>query len=671
MRRLTHKRWNRLFATLTVLCLVWSLGACSDDQGGGAGGDRNNNELDQDAAADIRDDGSDDGSDSGSDAGSDAGDTQPDAPDADRRTSSLKLAIFDIDGAPIESASVILSQPENASGSSSSDQTDAAGGASFDELDAGRTLAMVEADGFAPATAVIDLPESTDALRSIHLLATGEPHPFDPTTDSEIYEDRVHVSIPADSLVDADGNDYTGAAQALITPLNPSTDQRAGMPGPLDGVLEGDTEPTPMESIFMADIQLQTDAGEPLSLKDGSEATLEFVLPDDLQDAYSLGDQIEAYWYDTDAGMWIQEGMGEVIESTYAAERLAWTVDVSHFTWWNCDRPWYDKECVEVTVVDQDTGEPVPGAQVFVDGVSYNGTSYGANTDAAGQSCMDFKLSSDAEVTASGPDGRTQVGDAIAISGSGTAATCDGQGDGSCQQIRIELAPPTCLSGSIVDENGDPIEGARISGRYDASLGTESETATSDASGEYCLSVPQGSEVDVAVSYTDDNGTFMSTSASVTADNAAHSCGDDSCTDIGSLPPEAGQMSCISGEVVTHPGTDESGPAAPGTHVYVFYGQRGDAAGFGDFVIDCDQPPEEWGTLLAETSTAADGSFCAPTPVAAGEVSVVAGKCGSQAERCLRVRGGVTADQAASCGDGDCTELIEPIYMFNECGEGP
>jgi hypothetical protein len=674
MRRLTRRRFNRLFTALTVLGLVLSLGACSDDQAGGGSSNHNNGDLEQDASVDAREDTSE----SGDDAGSDAADALPDAadadhedtPDADPVTSSLRLAIFDIDGDPIDSASATLSQPENTSGSSSTDQTDATGEVSFDDLGAGRTLAMIEADGFAPATAVIDLPENTEATRSIHLLATGAPHPFDPTTDSDLYEDRVRVSIPADSVVDASGNDYTGAAQALITPLNPSTDERAGMPGPLDGVLEGDTEPTPMESIFMADIQLQTDTGEPLQLKDGSQATLEFVVPDDLQDDYSVGDEIEAYWYDTSAGMWIQEGMGEVIESTYAAEKLAWTADVSHFTWWNCDQPWYDKECVQVSVVDEGSGDPVSGAQVYVDGVSYNGTSYGT-TGASGTACLDFKLGSTAEVTVSGPAGRHQIGDAVEISGIGTAATCSGQGSGDCQQVQIELAPPACLSGTVVDDNGDPIEGATISARYDASLGTESSTATSGSSGEYCLPAPRGAEVDVIVSHLDDNGDFMTASSSITAANASQSCGDDSCTDVGALTPEAGQRSCISGEVVTNPGADNSGPAAPGTQIHVFHGKRGDAAGFGDFVIDCTKPPEEWGTLLAATSTNADGTFCAPVPVVADEVSVVAGKCGSQAERCLRVRGHLTPDHAASCGDGDCTELIEPIYMFNECGEGP
>ena len=653
MKRLRRQRLIPIFALTIALCLAMTVAACSDDTGAG-----NNGDPDPDTGQSIEDGGSDatDGGSEDTGGGSDATDGGSDA-DA---MASLSLRVFTIDGDPIESASITVGQ--------TSEQTDASGQASFEDLAKGRTLAMIEADGFAPATAVIELPEAAQAIRSVHLLAQGEPHEFDASTDSELYEDRVHLSIAANALVDSTGGDFSGMAKAHITPLNPSTGERAGMPGPLMGVLEGDTDPTPMQSVFMAYIHLERDSGEELSIKSGETVTLEFVLPDDLQGDFSVGDTIEAYWYDTAEGMWKQEGNGDIIESTYAAEKLAWRVDVSHFTWWNCDEPWYDKECVEVEVVNEGSGDPVSGAQIYVDGESYNGTSYGI-TGSTGITCVDFKLGSTANVTASGPDGRAQIGDAVQITGSGTAATCGGQGSGSCQQIQIELAPPACLSGSVVDSGGAPIEGADITGRYDAAIGTESATTKTDASGEYCLSVPRQAEVDVIVSHLD-NGDYMTASSTVTADNVSLTCGGGSCTDVGALTPEAGQTGCISGEAVVTAGAANR-PAAAGTHVYVFEGKRGDAVGAGDFYIDCTKPPEQWGTLLAETTTDAKGQFCLSTPVTPSEVSVVLGKCGSLAEQCFRARPGVTVTQAATCGDGNCTDLIEPVYMRQTCGEGP
>lgn len=648
----------RILLALCLAAVLTVATGCSGEPGGGAA----NNGDQSDAAADTEDD-SDAGADADApDTGGDAADTNADGSD-DAEPSSLSLRVLNIDGAPVEGATATVA--------GASKSTDASGRVTFDELVAGRLVAQVEADGFAPSTEVLTLPEATDAVQTLHLLATGEPHPFDPTTPSELYEDRVRLSIPANALVDENGDAYAGAAQALITPLNPSTGELAAMPGPLEGILEGDSEPTPMQSVFMADIQLQTDTGAPLSIADGQQATLEFVIPDDLQSDFTVGDEIEAYWYDIDAGHWIQEGKGDVIESTYAAGRLSWQVDVSHFTWWNCDEPWYDKECVEVEVIDEGTGDPVSGAQVQVDGVSYNGVTAGT-TDADGTTCVDFKLDSTAQVSAIGPSGRNMVGDAIEITGNGTAATCGGQGSGSCQQVQIELAPPACLSGTVVDPNGDPIEGADINGFYDGAFGNESVSATTDASGAYCLSVPRQAQVDVIASRIDANGDYTSAGTTVSAANASQTCGRDSCTDAGALTPEVGQTGCVSGRgMLAPPGSDNAGSVPAGTHVYLFEGKRGDAAGAGDFVIDCSTPPGEWGTLLAETTTDAAGEFCLPAPVTANELSVVMGKC-VDAEMCFRTRAGVTVSQTASCGSGNCTPLVEPIYMNRvECGVGP
>ncbi|MGM0556080.1 MAG: hypothetical protein ACQEVA_06860, partial [Myxococcota bacterium] len=188
---------------------------------------------------------------------------------------------------------------------------------------------------------------------------------------------------------------------------------------------------------------------------------------------------------------------------------------------------------------------------------------------------------------------------------------------------------------------------------------------------EYCLPVPSEVDTSIVAGYLD-NGTYMSDSTSITAGDTAQSCGGGSCTDAGTLNPQPSQDGCISGEVVMGGAAAGSDPVAPGTHVYVFDGQQGDAPGFGDFVIDCDQDPEQWGTLLGQSSTDANGEFCVSTPMTGGDVSVVVGKCGSAAERCLQVRPGVQVTQAATCGDGNCTPLIEPIYMSGrECGEGP
>ncbi len=574
--------------------------------------------------------------------------------------STLTVRVLDLQGDPVEDAQVGVGDMTQG--------TDATGSAAF-EVTQGTWNPQVEAQGYGHGAAEVSVPEGVSIQRTVHLISTGEAQTFDASTESDIYDGRVRVSLPANALVDEDGNEFTGTAEAHIAPLNPSSSEDAGMPTPLEGTLEGDSEPTPMESIFMADIELTSQSGEALSLKDGTSATLEFVLPDDLQGDYSAGDQIEAYFFDESEGVWMQEGMGEVGNSTYAAGKLAWTVEVPHFTWWNCDEPWTDKNCVGVNVTEQGTGTSVSGAQVYVDGVSYNGTST-ATTGPGGDACADFKLNSTAEVTAVGPAGqRAQVGNAQQISGSSTPATCSGQGSGSCQVVQLQLAPLTCVSGQVVDSSGNALSGVTLTGYYKGANGSRSVTATTGSNGEYCLAVPQQANVDVVATH-NDSGTFKSASASVVAGSSGQNCGGGSCTSVSDLVPQANQSGCINGTVVreTNNGTQS---VAAGTNVYLFE-TSGESAG--EVEVDCSQSPSQWANLVAQTTTNGSGQFCLQAPQGIENLSVVAGKCNSSVTEPANCFGRYPAgavSQTGTCGQGSCTQLQEPVFLRDACGEGP
>jgi hypothetical protein len=580
--------------------------------------------------------------------------------DPEPTESTLTVQVLDLDGEPVEDAQVTVGEMTQG--------TDSTGSAAF-EVTEGTWNPQVDAEGFGHGAAEVSVPEGVSLRRTIHLISAGEPQTFDASTESDIYDGRVRVNLPANALVDEEGNEFTGTAEAHIAPLNPSTSEDAALPTPLAGVLEGDSEPTPMESIFMADIELTSESGEALSLKDGTTATLEFVLPDDLQGEYSTGDEIEAYSFDEEEGIWMQEGMGQVIDSTYAAGKLAWSVEVGHFTWWNCDEPWTDKNCVQVNVTEQGTGNSVAGAQVYAKGVSYNGTST-ATTGPGGDACADFKLNSTAEVTAVGPSGqRAQVGNAQQISGSSTPVTCSGQGSGSCQTIQLQVAPLTCLSGNVVDSGGSAISGVSVKGYYQGANGQESLSATTGSNGEYCLAVPQQADVDVVATY-DDNGTFKSATTSVVAGNSGQNCGGGSCTSVSDLTPQANQTGCLTGTAVkeTNMGTP---PVAAGTHVYAFASTGGSA---GEIEVDCSEAPRQWGDLASQTTTDASGQFCLDVPLGTENLSVVVGKCNnsvSEPANCFGQYPASTVTQTGTCGGGNCSQLAEPVFLRDACGEGP
>jgi hypothetical protein len=588
----------------------------------------------------------------------DAGTGTEDGGEVSQTTSSLSLAVVTLSGDPIEGAEIKLGDR--------SQRTSDSGLATFDELEPGRTVARIDAEGYATGGAVTTLPESSQVHRTVHLLESGEAIPFDAENGDEVYKDRVHLTIPENALVDSEGNPVTNEPEkpkAVVTPLNPSSGELDAMPGPLMGVLEGDSEATPMESLFMADIQFRQ-AGERLQVAEGKSVELEYVLPHDLQSRYSAGEQIEAYWYDPEAGQWMQQGKGEIRESTYASGRLSWFVDVRHFTWWNCDEPWTDKNCLNVNVVRSDDGSPVQGASVYAEGVTYNGTSH-ATTGSAGDACIDFKKGAEARIAVETPGSHMQAGSASVVMGSQQAAACSGQG-GSCQNITIEVAPPTCLSGRILDPNGDPAQDVQVYGYYHGAAGKQAAQATTNANGRYCLKVPQGTDLEVFAS-TRTGGTTYAARTTVNTSSTAASCGSGDCKQAPELSLQESEMGCLRGQLGA-----EARSNFAGTPIRVY--ARGEMTSDGGGVeLDCSKEPSEWGTLLGETTANADGSFCAPVPVRTGKLSIVAGRCGSGGTECLRSRpvfeGEV--DTPASCGSGECTELVEQIWLHNTCGVGP
>ena len=137
-----------------------------------------------------------------------------------------------------------------------------------------------------------------------------------------------------------------------------------------------------LDSLALAEIVL-TDAlsGSKIPLK--KQVELQLTLNPDL--LASPGDKIGAWYFNESLGIWIQEGFGVVREVDGA---LVWTYNASHFSWWNCDRPWYDKHCVHVLVVDTKR-TPLIGIDVVLTGKDFIFTDKRKTTSRG--VCFDYK----------------------------------------------------------------------------------------------------------------------------------------------------------------------------------------------------------------------------------------------------------------------------------------
>ena len=143
-----------------------------------------------------------------------------------------------------------------------------------------------------------------------------------------------------------------------------------------------------LDSLSLAEILIRdSTTGNDIALKE--PATLSLPLGPNVQ--ASVGDLIEAWSYNETRGIWVQEGFGVVRE---VDGQLVWVYNASHFSWWNCDRPWTDKSCVDVIVSYRSEIPivPVVDVSVVLNGVPGSFT-YTAqqNTDATGHTCFNFQ----------------------------------------------------------------------------------------------------------------------------------------------------------------------------------------------------------------------------------------------------------------------------------------
>jgi len=203
------------------------------------------------------------------------------------------------------------------------------------------------------------------------------------------------LSFPAGSLA-ASGNVTVDVAVG-----DPTTeDGRAIFPGDyMAASSAGGSADTPLESIAFTEITVTDADGNELTQLN-EPATVTVRLPDALQTVYSAGDTIPWWSYDETSATWVREDADPATADLDDAQVIDLNNDgvlyaqakVTHFTWWNVDKPMNQHACLCTTVVGGN-GEPAQGARLLAEGVTYYGVSRPARTDADGRGCVTVKRS--------------------------------------------------------------------------------------------------------------------------------------------------------------------------------------------------------------------------------------------------------------------------------------
>jgi hypothetical protein len=381
-----------------------------------------------------------------------------------------------------------------------------------------------------------------------------------------------------------------------------------------------------LESLGAMEVRLtHRDTGAALNLGPAQTATLTFPASLDV----IVEDEIRGWFFDTEAGVWVEEGTGTL--DVDATGTLVVRMEVEHFTWWNADRP-VDRTCVRGRAVDE-AGAALPGTGVFTFGLDYLGKS---NSTSGGDGIFEVfaRPSSQVRLTAAARIGGVVVSPpAIEVR---TGAVVDGCVDVGDIAIDTSVARG-CLRGVV--ENGatnQPADGIEV-----AAFGRDFlVTARTGADGAFCVGASVGQVVDLSFGGVDQN-----TSAPVLGFLARNStaspgaCSDlPSCQNVGTVRAVA--QGCIAGDVVN------------------------DLGGVANAIVIADGR-----TSLRSTRSAADGAYC--VDVAASDVVDLVGRGPGDAFRAVGERrnilaGGITS----SCANPETCAAADIVLGDVGCMRG-
>ncbi len=381
------------------------------------------------------------------------------------RGTSVFIQVQDPEGRPISQAQVVQYFPDRPFESVVTATTDASGSVLYEDLRIDdfrnrRFVGRVHAEGHADAMAVVELQDGLHLGKRVVLYPLGDAQRIeDVGVESTIERGGVHVTIPANALVDADGQPVTGDATVTIIPFDPTIENAQNLPAPLEGAAQPNEPPVPLASVMMAEISVWKN-GAQLQLAPGKWATMTFDIPAALQNAYEPGAKIPAWSLDMVSGLWQRDGEGVVLPSPVNTEKYVWTTEIHHFSWHNADYPYYREQyCFYVTVTNFNH-QPLADVLVESEGFAGGFSNDSGVTDSEGRTCISVKMNTSATISVLQSWNRAPLASSVTVHAGGDFRTCQGGlGQETCEEVPVILAQqpsnPVCIPGSTVDCTAD------------------------------------------------------------------------------------------------------------------------------------------------------------------------------------------------------------------------
>jgi len=306
--------------------------------------------------------------------------------------------------------------------------TDSRGFFQIPGVDPGPGVIKASREGWSSTQRAVDVPSDAVTQVELHLLfmSHGSIEVAEPGPAAVVDEGGVRVEFVKGTFTDDDGVAVQGPIDVAIALINDSDAMHAA-PGDMLAADGGD--PFPLESYGMVEVVL-TAGGAPVTFS--GSALLSYPLVAD--HGFADGDPIPLWSFDEPSNLWLAEGEGVVDNDRFVAE-------VSHFTWWNADKPLLETTCVS-GVLSMPNGSPAIGFTVNGTGLDHLGAS-STITGLDGSFCLPLKRGGIAELSAAGSDGSaiwswTELYEASASPGECGASACDELGTVSLADLTTD-----------------------------------------------------------------------------------------------------------------------------------------------------------------------------------------------------------------------------------------
>ena len=179
---------------------------------------------------------------------------------------------------------------------------------------------------------------------------------IDPSKDNSIDFQNANVKLPANGIVDEDGNSFTGSVTVKASYFDPTADN-------YDKVFPGDFKGEnasgniiSIESFGFINVELKS-GDKILNLASGKTADISIPIPDAYKN--NAPNTIPLWYFDIETGIWKEEGSASNVNGYYVGK-------VSHFSSWNCDIG-FPVATLKGRVVCED-GTPIKNALVIAKG---------------------------------------------------------------------------------------------------------------------------------------------------------------------------------------------------------------------------------------------------------------------------------------------------------------